>query len=465
MKIELAKTEIIHFIGIGGIGMSGLSLIMKGKGFKVQGSDLNLNKNIERLKKEKIKIFIGQKKQNLKNATIVVISSAIKKNNPEMVEAKRKNLPIITRGKMLAHIVSLMKNIVVVGSHGKTTTTSLITSIFQKTKLDPTIINGGVINSIKNTAKLGKSDWSILEADESDGSFIHIPPTYSIITNIDREHMDFYKSMDDLKNYFIQFIEKVPSFGKLFICIDDKINCDLVKKLKSKNFYTYGINTKSNFLIKNIRQNMKFSEFDLQINVPNKKKITIKKIKIPLLGIHNVRNSVAAAAVALTIGISISDIKKGLLNFKGVQRRFNKIFTHNNIDFYDDYAHHPTEIKVVLDGVNKVYKGYEKVCVFQPHRISRLKDLRKEFSFAFKDADIVILCPIYTAGEKIKLGFNYLKFAKEIINNSKVKLFLVNNDIQLAKFLKKNMFGKKIVIGMGAGSISNWMRKLPQLMK
>ena len=244
MKIELAKTEIIHFIGIGGIGMSGLSLIMKGKGFKIQGSDLSSNKNIERLKKEKIKIFIGQKKQNLKNATIVVISSAIKNNNPEIREAKRKNLPIISRGKMLAHIVSLMKNIVVVGSHGKTTTTSLVASIFQKTKIDPTIINGGVINSINNTAKLGKSDWSVLEADESDGSFIHIPPTYSIITNIDREHMDFYKSMDKLKNYFVQFVEKVPSFGKSFICIDDKINNELVKKLKNKNFYTYGQNPK-----------------------------------------------------------------------------------------------------------------------------------------------------------------------------------------------------------------------------
>jgi UDP-N-acetylmuramate--alanine ligase len=464
MKIELAKTEIIHFIGIGGIGMSGLSMIMKSKGFKVQGSDLNFNKNIERLKKEKIKIFIGQKKQNLKNATIVVISSAIKKNNPEIIEAKRKNLPIITRGEMLAHIVSLMKNIVVVGSHGKTTTTSLITSIFQKTKLDPTIINGGVINSIKSTAKLGKSDWSILEADESDGSFIHIPPTYSIITNIDREHMDFYKSIEDLKNYFIKFIEKVPSFGKSFICIDDKINMSLVKKIKNKNFYTYGLNPKSNFLIKNIKQNIKFSVFDLQVNVPNKKKLTIKNIKIPLLGTHNIRNSVAAAAVALTVGISIFDVKNGLLNFKGVQRRFNKIFTYNNIDFYDDYAHHPTEIKVVLDGVNKVYRDYEKVCIFQPHRISRLKDLRKEFSLAFKDADTVILCPIYTAGEKIKLGFNYLNFAKEIIKNSKVKLFLVEDGIQLAKFLKKNMYGKKIVIGMGAGSISNWMRELPRLM-
>ena len=464
MKIELAKKEVIHFIGIGGIGMSGLSLIMKGKGFKVQGSDLSLNKNIERLKKEKIKVFLGHKKKNIKNSTIIVISSAIKKNNSELIEAKRKNLPIITRGQMLAHIVSLTKNIVIVGSHGKTTTTSLVASIFQKTKLDPTIINGGVINSIESTAKLGKSDWSILEADESDGSFIHIPPTYSIITNIDREHMDFYNSMQDLKKYFIRFIEKVPSFGKSFICIDDKINSDLVKVLKTKNFYTYGINSKSNFLIKNIKQNIKFSEFDLEVNLPNKKKLIIKKIRIPLLGIHNIRNSVGAAAVALTVGISTSEIKKGLLSFKGVQRRFNKIFSYNNIDFYDDYAHHPTEIKFVLDGVEKVYKKYEKVCIFQPHRVSRLKDLRKEFSFAFKKANTVILCPVYTAGEKIQLGFNYLNFAKDIIKNSKVKLFIVNDNYQLAKFLKSNMYGNKIVIGMGAGTISNWIRKLPDLM-
>ena len=465
MKIELAKTEVIHFIGIGGIGMSGLSLIMKGKEFKVQGSDIALNKNIERLRKEKIKIFIGHKKQNLKKATIVVVSSAIKKNNPELLEAKKKNLPIIKRGKMLAHIVSLMKNIVVVGSHGKTTTTSLVASIFQKSKLDPTIINGGVINSLKNSAKLGKSDWSILEADESDGSFVHIPPTYSIITNIDREHMDFYKSMDDLKNYFIKFLEKVPSFGKSFICIDDKININLVKRLKSKNYFTYGINTKSNFLIRNINQKREFTEFDININVPNKKRQKIKKVKIPLIGLHNVRNSVAAAAIAITVGISIKDIKDGLLRFKGVQRRFNKIFTFNKVDFFDDYAHHPTEIKSVLDGVNKVYDGYEKVCIFQPHRISRLKDLKEQFSFSFKKADVVVLCPIYTAGEKIKLGFNYIKFAKEIIKNSKVKLFLIKNNYELAKFLKHNIYGKKIVIGMGAGTISQWMRKLPELMK
>ena len=465
MKIELAKNEIIHFIGIGGIGMSGLSLIMKGKDFKVQGSDISLNKNIERLKKEKIKIFIGHKKQHLKNATIVVVSSAIKKNNPELLEAKRKNLPIIKRGRMLAHIVSLTKNIVVAGSHGKTTTTSLVASIFQNTRLDPTIINGGVINSLKSSAKLGKSDWSILEADESDGSFVQIPSTYSIITNIDREHMDFYKTIDELKKSFSEFIRNVPSFGKSFICIDDKINREIIKNIKSKNFYTYGKNVKSNFLIKNIIQKKEMSKFDLIINLPNKKKQIIKDIKIPIIGIHNIRNSVAAAAVALTVGITIKDVKNGLFKFKGVQRRFNKIFSFNNINFYDDYAHHPTEIKMVLDGVQKAYKGYEKVCVFQPHRISRLKDLRKEFSFSFLKADIVVLCPLYSAGEKMKLGFNYLKFAKEIIKNSKVRLFIVNDNFQLAKFIKKNIYGKKIVVGMGAGTISNWMRKLPELMK
>jgi UDP-N-acetylmuramate--alanine ligase len=463
MKIKLAKKEIIHFVGIGGIGMSGLSLIMKRKGFNVQGSDISNNKNIERLRKEKIKIFLNQSKKNLNEATIVVISSAIKNNNLELIEAKRKKIPIIKRGKMLASIVSLMKNIVVVGSHGKTTTTSLIASIFQETRLDPTIINGGVINAIKNTAKLGKSEWSILEADESDGSFVHISPTYSIITNIDREHMDFYKSMNDLKDYFIEFIEKTPSFGKSFICTDDKINNELIKKIRNKNFYTYGQQINSNFRIKNIKQNKFFSIFDVEVNLPNQKIINIKKIKIPLLGVHNIRNSVGALCVALSVGIPIKKIKEGLNNFKGVQRRFNKIFTYNNIDFYDDYAHHPTEIKVVLEGVKKVFKKHDKVCIFQPHRISRLKDLKKEFTYAFKDADTVILCPIFNAGEKIKLGFNYDSFAREIIKNSKVKLFMVENNFQLAKFLKQNMYGKKIVIGMGAGSISNWMKELPNL--
>ena len=463
MKIELAKTEIIHFVGIGGIGMSGLALVMKGMGFKVKGSDVANNKNIERLKKDKIKVSIKHSNKNINNATILVVSSAIKKNNPELVQARKKQLPIYKRGEMLAHVVSLTKNIVVTGSHGKTTTTSLLAAIFFKTKLDPTIINGGVLNSLNNSAKLGKSDWCILEADESDGSFIHVPHTYSIVTNIDREHMDYYKSMKDLKNLFISFIAKVPSFGKVFICIDDKNNAELLKKIKIKNYYTYGTNPKSQFLIKNIKQLKEFSEYSLSIKVPGKKNIDINKIKIPLLGLHNIRNATAAAAVASTIGISSEIIKKGLKEFKGVQRRFNKIFTYRETSFYDDYAHHPTEIKEVLNGIRAVYKKEEIICIFQPHRVSRLKDLRKEFTLSFKKADTVILCPIYTAGEKMELGFSYKNFAREIIKNSKVKLFLINDQYQLAKLIKHNIYGKKIVIGMGAGTISSWMKELPEL--
>tara|TARA_B100001057_G_scaffold457375_1_gene505606 strand:- start:2011 stop:3405 length:1395 start_codon:yes stop_codon:yes gene_type:complete len=463
MKIDLAKSEIIHFVGIGGIGMSGLALIMHGMGFKIQGSDLYLNKNIERLKKKKIKISIGHYKSNINKATVLVISSAIKKNNPEFIAGKIKNLPIYKRGQMLGHIASLTKNITVVGSHGKTTTTSLIASIFSKTKIDPTIINGGVLNSFNSSARLGNSNWSILELDESDGSFLEVLPTYSIITNIDREHMDYYKTMDNLKELFKKFLEKVPSFGKSFICNDDKINREIIKKLKNKNFYTYGTKHNSNFQINNILQNKNFSKFNLKILMPGKKKFFIKNIKIPILGMHNIRNATAAIAVAITIGISSNIVKKGLSTFKGVQRRFNKIFTFKGVDFYDDYAHHPSEIKEVLNGVRTAYKKKKIVCIFQPHRISRLRDLKKDFTLSFKNSDQVILCPIFAAGEKMKLGFNYYDFAKDIAKNSKVELFLVKDKNNLARFIKQNINGNKIVIGMGAGSISNWVRDLPNL--
>ncbi len=464
MKIELAKNENIHFVGIGGIGMSGLALIMKGMGFKIQGSDISINKNIERLKKNKTKIFIGHSKKNIDKATILVISSAIKKNNSEIQQAKIKHLPIYKRGDMLAHIVSLTQNVVVAGSHGKTTTTSLISGIFAKAKLDPTIINGGVLNSLQNSAKLGKSKWCVLESDESDGSFIKIPPTYSVVTNVDREHMDYYKSMDKLKNHFLEFINKVPSFGKSFICIDNQINNEIIREIKTKNFYTYGINKNSNFRIKNVRQHKKLSIFNINISLPAKQKAILKDINIPLLGLHNIRNATAAAAVAFTIGISKKIIKESLNKFEGVQRRFNKIFSYRGVNFFDDYAHHPTEIKELIEGVKKVYQKEEIFCVFQPHRISRLKDLRKEFSLSFNKAEGVILCPIYKAGEKIKLGFNYLNFAKEIAERSKVKVYLVKDQYQLSKFVKQYIYGNKVVIGMGAGSISNWMKELPNLL-
>ncbi len=465
MKIKLAKSELIHFVGIGGIGMSGLALIMKELGFKVQGSDISNNKNIERVKQKKIKIYIGHKKQNINKSTILVISSAIKLNNPELQFAKKRKIPIYKRGEMLANVVSLMKNVVVAGSHGKTTTTSLITSIFTHAKIDPTVINGGVLNSFSGSAKLGKSDWCILESDESDGSFTKIPPTYSIVTNIDKEHLDYYKSLEVLKKNFINFIEKTPSFGKAFICLDDRNNRQVIKKISNLNYNTYGTSKLSNFKILNVLQKESYSKFDLKISLPGTKENFIKNIKIPLIGLHNIRNSTAAAAVAFSVGIPIKIIKIGLEKFSGVQRRFTKVFSFQNVPFFDDYAHHPTEITEVLDGVREVYKKKEIVCIFQPHRISRLKNLHEEFSKSFKKADTIILCPIYRAGENIKLGFSYNNFAKKIMKNSKVKLILIKNNLDLIKYVKQNIYGNKIAIGMGAGSISNWIRDLPKYIK
>ena len=462
MKIDLGKNELIHFVGIGGIGMSGLALIMSGLGYKIQGSDIVDNRNIWRLKEKKIKVFLNHKKENINKTTILVISSAIKKNNPELIEAVKKNLPVYTRGDMLGHIVSFMRNVAITGSHGKTTTTSLVSSIFIAGNLDPTIINGGVLNSFGNSAKLGKSNWCVTESDESDGSFLKIPFTYSIATNIDSEHLDFYKNINNLKKSFLNFIEKIPSVGKGFICNDDKNLKKIIKISKNKNFYTYGRDKKSNFQIINIKQTNNFSSFDIKINIPSKKK-TIRGIQIPMIGFHNIQNAAAAVSLAFTIGLPEKYIKIGLYNFKGVQRRFTYLFNFNGISFYDDYAHHPTEISSLLNGVKNVYKNKEIVCIFQPHRISRVINLKKEFSKCFKMADTVLLCPIYTANEKLKLNFTYNSFAKLIIKNSNVKLIEIDNEMQLRNFIKRNVFGEKIYIGMGAGSISSWMKNLKNI--
>ncbi len=465
MTISLGKKEIIHFVGIGGIGMSGLALIMKDLGFNVKGSDQQSGKNIERLKKNKISVQIGHRQKNLSNATIVVISSAIKKNNPEYLKAQKKRIPIYKRGEMLANIVSLYKNVVVAGSHGKTTTTSIVSTIFSKSKLDPTTINGGVINSIGNSAKLGKGEWCILESDESDGSFLQLPFTYSIITNIDDEHLEHYGSIENLKKCFVKFAEKTPSFGKTLICLDDKNNRSILNKIKNQNIVTYGLNKKSNFRIKNISLQYNLSKFDLEINLPNQKKIILKSLKIPLIGIHNIKNCCASIAVAMLMGISNDLIKKSILEFKGVQRRFNFIFQHNKSIYYDDYAHHPTEIYELLKSTRDVFKSKKIVSIFQPHRVSRLNFLKERFTKCFKFADQVVLCPIYKAGENIKLKFNYTKFAKEIIKNSNVDLIMINSEKDLLKYAKQNIYGDKIVIAMGAGTISSWIRNLPELIK
>jgi len=465
MKINIASKEIVHFIGIGGIGMSGLAQVMKNMGFAIQGSDLNRNKNTDRLISSGIKVYFDHNKRNIKNATLIVISSAIKNNNKEVKAAKHKKLPIFTRGEMLANIITLKKNIIVTGSHGKTTTTSLVANILVEAGLDPTVINGGVINSLKNTAQLGKGEWAVVEADESDGSFLKLPITYSIVTNVDKEHLDFYGTFEKLKNSFSNFINKTPSFGKSLVCIDNKNLKSLLKRCKTNNYLTYGFDKKANYQINNVKKKINYSIFDLKIQFSGSVVKNIKNVKVNLIGDHNITNATAAVAIAINLGIKINKIKKALKRFLGIQRRFTKVFSINKREFYDDYAHHPTEIKTVLKSVKDVYKNRKIICVFQPHRYSRVKLLKNEFASSFKSSDQVVLCPVYAAGEKITYKFNQNKFSHLIAKQSKVQVVNISNQVDLKNYFKKNLIQNEIVICMGAGSISNWIREIGSSIK
>ena len=313
--------------------MSGLAQIMKNMGFKIQGSDQNKNKNTQSCSKAGIKVFIGHSRNNVRSSTILVRSSAIKNSNSEIKYAREKKIPIYSRAEVLADVVSLKKNIIITGSHGKTTTTSLISKILSDQKLDPTIINGGVINSLNSNAKLGKGDWAILEADESDGSFLKLPLNYSIVTNIDYEHIDYYKNYKNLENSFIKFIEKTPPTGKSIICIDNKNIKKIFKKIKNKNILTYGESKNANYQISNIRYKIDYSIFDLRYRSVKKKNIKIKNIQLKLLGKHNVLNATAAVAVCLNLGVSQNIIKRSLKKFSGVQRRMTKIFSKKKMTF------------------------------------------------------------------------------------------------------------------------------------
>jgi len=456
-KINLGQKDLIHFIGIGGIGMSGLAQIMKNMGFRIQGSDQNKNKNTITCTKLGIKVFIGHSPNNIKRATILVKSTAIKNNNPEIKYAKKNKIPIYSRTEVLADAVSLKKNIIITGSHGKTTTTSLVAKILSDQKLDPTVINGGIINSFKSNAKLGKGDWAILEADESDGSFLKLPINYSVVTNIDYEHLDYYKNYKNLENSFIKFINKTPPTGKSIICIDSQNVKQILNKIKNKNILTYGESKESDYQITKIRYNYDNTIFDLSFKDRQKKRKKIKNINVKLLGKHNVLNAAAAFIVCLYLGADQNIIKNSLKNFSGVQRRMTKVFSKNKNDFYDDYAHHPTEIRSILEGVHNVSPERQIISVFEPHRYSRVLSLKNEFSKCFFNSSVVIICPLYAAGEKKNLKFNLIKFANLIAKNSKTQVIIVKNEMELIKYFKKNLISNEIIIGMGAGTISKWM--------
>ena len=455
------KKQIIHFIGIGGIGMSGIAELMLNLGYKIQGSDILKNNNIKRLEKRKVKIFIKHKASNIDNVNAVVYSSAIKKNNPEIIRAKKRFIPIVTRADMLAELMRNKHSIVIAGSHGKTTTTSLVGSILQQCKKDPTIVNGGIINSFSSNNRFGLGKWMVVEADESDGSFVRLPHEINIITNIDKEHLDYYKNFENLMLSFKEFATNIPFYGTTIICLQNKNSKKLAYNIKTRNVITYGINKKNaDFNIIKIFIKNNISYFSIAVRKNKFKKYKgIYNFSLNLLGEHNILNATASIAVSFLLKLPINKTKKALNNFQGIKRRFTLLGTINKTRIIDDYAHHPTEINATIEIAKKITKN-KVIIIFQPHRYSRTKDLYKEFVKVFKKTDHLFISDIYSAGERPIKGINSSKLVKDIKKDGHKNVYYLNKIKSLNKLLYNFYEKENVIIFMGAGSISQWANDL-----
>ena len=455
MKSFNAQIGIIHFIGIGGIGMSGIAEVLLNLGFEVSGSDLSENQNVVRLRKLGAKIYIGHDKSKLNEIAMVVVSSAISSNNEELLEARLRRLPIVKRAEMLAELMRFKKTIAVGGSHGKTTTTSLMANILEHAGYDPTVINGGIINSYKSNAKLGSSDWMIVEADESDGSFLKLPSSNVIVTNIDLEHLDFYKDYTTLKEAFKTFINNIPFYGHAIICLDNPNIQNIISEIEDKRIVTYGISPQSDFRALDIRFQKNETIFNLEvsprIDAPIKK---VENLISKIPGIHNVQNSLAACAMAMELGISVELIKMGLEKFDGVNRRFSDIGNYKGIKIIDDYGHHPAEIKASLSAAREISRN-NVLAVIQPHRYSRLKILYEEFMTSFNDADYVYVMDIYSAGEGKIENVTKDNFIGSLISSGHKHVRPFSDIKSLKEFCDKKLSTGDIIIFLGAGDITN----------
>ena len=446
------KTKI-HFVGIGGIGMSGIAELMLDIGYEIQGSDIKINKNIERLIKRGITFFKGHNKKNIKKVSAVVFSSAIKKNNPELIACKKLSIPLITRADMLAELMKFKKSIAIAGSHGKTTTTSLVGSIFDNAKYDPTIINGGIINSYSKNNRFGKGEWMIVEADESDGSFLKLPHEINIITNIDLEHLDFYKTKKKLLDTFKSFITNLPFYGYSIICIDNINLKNLSKKINTRKIITYSKKQKSDVRIISIRNNRNSTEFTLFFKNGIIKNIKGEiKFKLSLLGEHNVLNATSAIIASLLCGISINKITNSLSNFQGVKRRFSLLGKISKASVYDDYAHHPSEIKASYE-IAKLISKKNIIVIFQPHRYSRTKLLFNDFVNVLKKINILYILDIYSAGERPIKNINSINLVKKLRRENK-EVYYLGKSKTIKKILQPYFNDDNIIIFMGAGSVT-----------
>ena len=447
----------IHFVGIGGIGMSGIAEVLLNHGYRVQGSDLKATKITDRLKSLGAVIFEGQRAENLAGAEVVVISSAIKTGNPELDAARATGLPVVRRAEMLAELMRLKSNVAVAGTHGKTTTTTMVAALLDEGGIDPTVINGGIIHAYGSNARMGQGEWMVVEADESDGTFNRLPATIAIVTNIDPEHMEHWGSIENLRKGFYDFVSNIPFYGLAVCCTDHPEVQALVGRITDRRVVTFGFNAQADVRAINLTYKAGVAHFDVALQSEDQ---VIAGCSLPMPGDHNVSNALAAVAVARHLGLKKDEIRAALAGFGGVNRRFTKVAEVNGVTIIDDYGHHPVEIAAVLRAARQATTG-RVIAVHQPHRFSRLSHHFDEFCACFNDADVVGISEVYAAGEDPIAGASHADLVAGLIRHGHRHARIVNSEDDLERLVREQAKPGDMVVCLGAGTISTWANGLP----
>jgi UDP-N-acetylmuramate--alanine ligase len=455
----------LHFVGIGGIGMSGIAEILHNLGYSVQGSDIADSANVKRLRDLGIRVSIGHAAENVADASVVVISSAVKGDNPEVIAAREKLLPVVRRAEMLGELMRLKWSIAVGGTHGKTTTTSLIAAVLEAAALDPTVINGGIINAWGTNARLGDGEWMVCEADESDGTFLKLPMAIAVVTNIDPEHLDHYGTFDELRKAFVNFVENIPFYGFAALCIDHAEVQAMIARVSDRRIITYGFSPQADVRAENMTTGANGTSFDVVISDrKTDESRTISGITLAMYGVHNVQNALAAVAIATEMGLDDDVLNRALSTFEGVKRRFTQTGVVDDITIIDDYGHHPVEITAVLKAAREVAKE-RVIAVMQPHRFTRLRDLFEDFCTCFNDADAVIIADVYEAGEEPIEGISKDTLVEGLRERGHRTVVALENPETLATVIDQTAMPGDYVVCLGAGSISTWANALPDQLR
>ncbi|WP_027243553.1 UDP-N-acetylmuramate--L-alanine ligase [Leisingera daeponensis] len=448
----------IHFVGIGGIGMSGIAEVLLNLGYMVQGSDLKSSKITSRLQELGARIFVGQKAENLEEAAVVVISSAIKPGNPELDEARLRGLPVVRRADMLAELMRLKSNVAIAGTHGKTTTTTMMAELMVAGGFDPTIVNGGIIHAYGSNARMGQGEWMVVEADESDGSFNRLPATIAVVTNIDPEHMEHWGDFDRLRDGFLEFVSNIPFYGVAVCCTDHAEVQALVGRISDRRVVTYGFNAQADVRAVNLTYKAGVAHFDVVLQAEDR---VIEGCTLPMPGDHNVSNALSAVAVARHLGMNSTEIREALAAFGGVNRRFTKVGEVNGVTIIDDYGHHPVEIAAVLKAARQACEG-RVIAVHQPHRYSRLSNLFEDFCACFNEADVVAIAEVFSAGEDPIEGASRDDLVAGLIRHGHRHARALLNEEDLERLVREQARPGDMVVCLGAGTISTWANGLPE---